>query len=94
MILGRLSLPIDYFFNDILGIKDRDTIAILQNMIRIIHFKKNEIIFNMGERPDMLAFLNYGVTRGILSTQMGSKLQIVLILEQEALLFPVSHSTM
>lgn len=57
-------MPIDYFFNDILGIKDRDTIAILQNMIRIIHFKKNEIIFNMGERPDMLAFLNYGVTRG------------------------------
>ena len=54
----------DNFFRDTLGIEDADSVNTLQRMSRIIYFKKNQIIFNIGEKPNILAFLNNGITRG------------------------------
>lgn len=70
MVLVLLS---DNFFRDTLGIEDADSVNTLQRMSRIIYFKKNQIIFNMGEKPNILAFLNNGITRGYFVNRDGNE---------------------
>ena len=67
-------MQVKEFLEEKLGIYDEQLLNYLLKKVKILNLHKRQLLFRMGEKPTILAFLNQGITRGYFVDQEGTEI--------------------